>query len=205
MKKTLFGTTALIAASIAMSGTAAAQNDGGIELGVGGYMNNFFAVGDVEADVPTGNTESNGDYNETGHFSDGEIHFTGEYTLDNGLTVGAQVELEAFASGDQIDENYAYLEGSFGRVQLGSENTAAYLMQYAAPNVGVPVNSGWVTSFVAPAAGYNSSVFRHPGGSTFGDFGNDENTVTYFTPRFAGFQVGDGTGYLEYPVVSTGR
>ena len=185
MRKTLVGTTALIAASLAMSGAANAQDEG-IQLGVGGYMNNFFAFGENESDTRI-------DDNETGHFSDGEIHFTGEYTLDNGITVGANVQLESFSSGDQIDENYAYVEGSFGRVQLGSENTAAYLMQYAAPNVGTPVNSGWVTSFVAPDANYSGgagSQFRHPGGSTFGDFGNDENTVTYFTPRFAGFQVG---------------
>lgn len=182
MKKTLYGTTALIAASFAMAGSANAQ---GIELGVGGYMNNFFGFGDVEDDAL-------GDYNETGHFSDGEIHFSGETTLDNGITVGAQVQLESFSQfgGDQIDENYAYVEGSFGRVLLGSENTAAYLMQYSAPNVGVPVNSGWVTAFVAPAQGYNGGVFRHPSGSTFGDWGNDENQVSYYTPRFAGFQVG---------------
>ena len=182
MRKTLVGTTALIAASLAMSGAANAQDEG-IQLGVGGYMNNFFAFGDNSSDTRI-------DDNETGHFSDGEIHFTGEYTLDNGITVGANVQLESFSSGDQIDENYAYVEGSFGRVQLGSENTAAYLMQYAAPNVGTPVNSGWVTSFIAPDANYSAAQFRRPGGSTFGDFGNDENTVTYFTPRFAGFQVG---------------
>lgn len=178
MKKTLFGTTALIAASVAMAGTANAQ---GIELSVGGYMNNYFGIGDVEV--------GGVDQNETGHFSDGEIAFTGETTLDNGITVGANVQLESFSSGDQIDENYAYVEGSFGRVLLGSENTAAYLMQYGAPNVGVPINSGWITPFIATPGTYGN-VFRHPGGSTFGDWGNDENRVTYFTPRFAGFQVG---------------
>ena len=156
------------------------------------------------------------DVNETGHFSDGEIHFNGEFTLDNGITVGAQVELESFSSGDQIDENYAYLEGSFGRVRLGSENSASYMMQYAAPNVGVPINSGWVTSFIPAVADASTSAsfngqaigatpfnanssfttpgstadFRHPSISTFVDWGNDENNVTYFTPRIAGFQVG---------------
>ena len=196
MRKTLFGTTALIAASLAMGGAANAQDNEGIQLGVGGYMNNFFAIGDNESDTRV-------DDNETGHFSDGEIQFTGEYTLDNGITVGANVQLESFQSaGNQIDENYAYLEGSFGRVNLGSENTAAYLMQYAAPNVGVPVNSGWVTSFVAPDANYSAAQFRHPGGSTFVDFGNDENTVTYFTPRLAGFQVG---GSYQPTLTGTGE
>ena len=190
MKKVLYGTTALVAASFAFTGAANAAE--GIKLGVGGYMNNFFGFGDVDSDTA--------DPNSTGHFSDGEIHFTGETTLDNGIQVGAQVQLESFSSGDQIDENYAWVEGSFGRLQLGSENTAAYLMQYSAPNVGVPINSGWVTVFVAPTAGHTAS-FRSPSLSTFGDFGNDENTVTYFSPRFGGFQIGvsyqaavDGSG-----------
>jgi predicted porin len=62
-------------------------------------------------------------------------------------------------------------------------------MQYAAPTVGVPINSGWVTPFVPPQANH-AAAFRHPGLSTYVDFGNDENIVSYFTPRLAGFQVG---------------
>jgi predicted porin len=179
LRQLLKASTTLVAVG-ALSTTAA--NAEGIELGVGGYMNNFFAIGDVESDAA-------GNFNETGHFSDGEIHFNGETTLDNGITVGAQVELESFTSGDQIDENYAYVRGSFGAVRLGSDNTAAYLMQFTAPNVGVPINTGWVTPFVAPPANH-AAQFRHPGLSTYVDFGNDENTATYFTPRFAGFQLG---------------
>ncbi len=33
------------------------------------------------------------DFNNTGWFSDGEVQFRGETALDNGLTVGVQVEL----------------------------------------------------------------------------------------------------------------
>jgi predicted porin len=187
LRQLLKASTSLMAVGVISTGAANAE---GIELSVGGYMNNFFAIGDVESDsAASPGTDSSGDFNETGHFSDGEIHFHGEAALDNGITVGAQVELESFTSGDQIDENYAYVRGSFGEVRLGSDNTAAYLMQFAAPNVGVPINSGWVTSFVAPPANH-SAQFRHPGLSTYVDFGNDENTATYFTPRFAGFQLG---------------
>lgn len=178
MKKLLYGSTALVGASFAMTGAANAQ---GIELGVGGYMNNFFGFGEVDSDTAQPNS--------TGHFSDGEIVFEGEATLDNGISVGAQVQLESFSSGDQIDENYAWVQGSFGRLQLGSENTAAYLMQVGAPGAGVPINSGWITVFTAPPAG-QTAAFRHPSVSTFGDFGNDENTATYFTPRLGGFQLG---------------
>ena len=183
MKNLLFGTTALTTAGLLATGTAYAE--GGIKLGIGGYMNNYFSVGDT--DQETGGVD---DFNETGLFSDGEVWFLGETTLDNGLSFGANIQLESFGdTGDTIDEDFGYVEGGFGRFQFGSENTAAYLMQFSSPSVGVPVNSGWVTSFVPQPAGH-AAGFRSPGLSTFIDTGNDENTLTYFTPRMFGFQVG---------------
>ena len=179
MRRLLFGTTALATAGMLAAPSAFAED--GIKLGLGGYMNNYFGVGDVEDD---GN-----DFNETALFSDGEVWFTGETTLDNGLSFGVNIQLESFSSGDQIDENFGYIEGGFGRFQFGSENTAAYLMQFAAPSVGVPLNSGWITVFVPQPAGHDAG-FRSPGLSTFIDTGNDENTLTYFTPRLFGFQLG---------------
>ena len=188
MKKLLYGTTALVAAGALVSTTAQAEE--GIKLGLGGYMNNYFGVGSLDSDTDT-------DFNATGLFSDGEIWFLGETTLDNGITFGANVQLESFgASGrggtaDVIDEDFAYISGSFGRVNLGSENSAAYLMQYGAPNVGAPINSGWLSTFV-PSDGANSGGggFRTPRISTYLDWNNDENVITYFSPRFAGFQIG---------------
>ncbi|MGF1608637.1 MAG: porin [Kiloniellales bacterium] len=179
MKKTLFGTTALVTAGLLASSGAHAD---GIKLGLGGYMNNYFGIGSSDPDDGT-------DFAPTGIFSDGEIFFVGSYTADNGITFGANVQLESFTTGDQIDENYGWMEGSFGRLQFGSENTAAYLMHYASPSVGATLNSGWVTSFVPQPAGHNAG-FRTVGLSTYLDIGNDENVITYFTPRMFGFQVG---------------
>lgn len=174
MKRQLFTTTALVTAGVLASTVAHAEE--GIKLGLGGYMNNYFGGGDVDSD---GN-----DFNETSLWSDGEVHFTGETTLDNGLTFGANIQLESFAAGDQIDENFGYIEGGFGRFQFGSENTAAYLMQYSAPQVGAPISTGWVTNFIPTPAGF--SAFAGP----YVDVGNDDNTLTYFTPRLFGFQLG---------------
>ena len=191
MKKTLFGTTSLAGLGLVAASPAVAQ----IELGLGGYMNNYFAVGENDPDDGT-------DYAPTGLFSDGEVWFTGEFTADNGLTFGANVQLESFGgTADQIDENFGYINGGFGRFQFGSENTAAYLMHFAAPSVGVPVNTGWVTSFIAQPAGHTAG-FRTPGLSTYVDPGNDENVLTYFTPRFFGFQLG---GSYQPAVVFTGE
>ncbi len=182
MKKILYGSTALVAVSALAATPAMAQ---GIKLGLGGYMNNYFGVSDIDGDEAADGT----DFNPTNLFSDGEVHFSGEFTADNGISFGANIQLESFQSDpDQIDENFGYMEGSFGRLQFGSENTAAYIMQYSAPTVGMPINSGWVTSFI-PSPG-TSGLFRSPGGSTFVDLGNDENNITYYTPRIFGFQLG---------------
>jgi len=184
MKNVLYGTTALVAAGVLGAGSAAAD---GISLGLGGYMNTYFSVAGI--DEASGTTA---DYNATGLFSDGEVHFKGEYKHDNGITFGVNVQLEAFGTantGDTIDEKYIEVKGDFGRVVAGSENSAAYIMHYAAPTVGLPVNSGWVTVFIPPPSGMGG-LFRSPGSSTYLDFGNDENVITYYTPRFSGFQLG---------------
>jgi outer membrane protein OmpU len=184
MKKVLYGTTALVAAGVLGAGSAAAD---GISMGIGGYMNTYFSVGGIDEASGSGV-----DYNSTGLFSDGEVHFKGEYKHDNGITFGVNVQLEAFgdANGtDTIDEKYIEVKGDFGRVVAGSENSAAYIMHYAAPTVGLPINSGWVTVFIPPT-GSEGGLFRSPGGSTYLDFGNDENVLTYYTPRFSGFQLG---------------
>ena len=212
MKKVLYGSTALVAAG-ALASPAAAEE--GVKLGLGGYYNTYFWVGDYD--------EASGDPRDlgpTGLYADGEVHFKGSTTLDNGITFGVQIELEAFQSGDQIDENYAFIEGSFGRFVIGGENTAAYMMQYGAPFVGAPINSGWVTSFVPPPVGVTTGSavvpgaaasptsaspattattstaiavttgFRTPALSTYGDLTNDDHTIDYFSPRFSGFQLG---------------
>ena len=174
MKRQLFTTTALVTAGVLASSVAHAEE--GIKLGIGGYMNNYFGAGDLSSD---GNR-----FNETALRSEGEVIFSGETTLDNGLSFGANIQLESFSSGDQIDENYGYIEGGFGRFQFGSENSAAHLMQYSAPQVGAPISTGWVTAFIPTPAGF--SGFLGP----FAEQANDDNTLTYFTPRLFGFQLG---------------
>ena len=178
MKKVLMGTTAIGAVAL-MAGPAAAQ-DGKISLGVGGYYENFFTF--VEQDFDDTNSEvPDNDYNQFNVRQEGEIHFTGETTLDNGLTVGFQVQLEAVTQDDQIDETFLYFEGSWGRLVMGSENSAPYLMQYTAPAAGLGLNDPNIAPF---------NDISDAGTSTLLNTVSDANKITYFTPRFAGFQLG---------------
>lgn len=171
MKKVLLGTTALGAAAL-VAGPAAAQ-DGKISLGVGGYYENFFTAV-FQDDI------GNAEYNEFNVRHEGEIHFKGETTLDNGLTVGFQAQLEAITQGDQMDETYLYFTGSWGRLVMGAENSAPYAMQYGAPAAGLGVNS---PNFAPVELGSAPT-------STYLNRTSDANKITYFTPRFFGFQLG---------------
>lgn len=182
MKKVLYGTTALVSAGVMAAAPANAADK--IKLGLGGYYNTFFSVGDVDSADTT-------EYVATNVYSEGEVHFKGSTTLDNGLEIGFQSQLELNVdTSDIIDESYIFIEGAFGRFLIGSENSASYLMGLTAPEVGAPVNSGWVTVFIPPAPGSSGGVFRGTHGSTKVDFANDGNKISYFTPRISGFQVG---------------
>lgn len=178
-KQLLLGSTALIVGALVAPEFASAEEP--LRLSVRGYKNEFFGIGDVDVD--------GANYNSTGEFSDGEVQFRGETALDNGLTVGVQVELEANSGGDQIDENYVFIKGDFGKIVAGSENLSNYntFWGVTAPNVGVPINSGWITVFVPPPAGMAVS-FRSTIVTTNIDIGNDENSISYYSPRFSGFQ-----------------
>lgn len=142
-----------------------------------------------------------------------EIHFTGEKTLDNGLTVGVYSEIEfgnesndgsvstfPFAGRDpaQFDEGYIYFSGGWGRMNFGAHSGAAFLLQVAAP-----ASDGQIDGLRVNMQGFNLDVWDDgvenaslaPAGAFFRlgydntDFGVTDR-VTYLTPVWNGFQAG---------------
>ncbi|WP_282609699.1 porin [Pelagibius sp. Alg239-R121] len=173
--------TALVTASlfaVTLGGSIGAKAEEPIALGVGGYMEQFFGYADNDTDQD--------------HFdqkSDAEVEFSGETTLDNGIMFGAAVVLNGNTDDEeQIAESFAYVEGDFGRAEIGSRDNAAAIMQYAAPDVGIGLNDGDVSDWVENTTSSDAdSAFE----STFLFLGEDKaNKITYFTPRFSGLQVG---------------
>jgi predicted porin len=193
MKKVLLGTSAIALAGAFATQASAAEWD----VRVGGYMEQFVAYASSDFDDDDiFNAESgldqSGDYDGIDSKQDSEIWFLPSITLDNGIKIGANIQLEGFQGGDQIDESFLFIDGSFGRILLGSENSAGYLMTYAAPDVTfLNVNSGSLTAFI-PYTGDAGNIFRGTLGTTYLENvgNNDAQRFTYFTPRFAGFQVG---------------
>ncbi|MFQ5565800.1 MAG: porin [Paracoccaceae bacterium] len=183
MKKVLLGTSALALAGAFASPAASAE----WSMRVGGYMEQFVAYADSDASF-------DGDFDGIDSKQDAEIWFLPSITLDNGIKIGANVQLEAFQNSDQIDESYMFIKGSFGEILLGSENSAGYKMTYAAPDVSfLNVNSGSTVSFIPwSGGGAGSDVFRRTLGSSYLENvgNNDAQRFTYFSPRFAGLQIG---------------
>ncbi|MAM73654.1 porin [uncultured Tistrella sp.] len=173
MKKILIGTTALVAVGLVAGQASAAEK---IKLGLGGYYQSFFKITDQDDIGATS-------YRTDSVVQEGEIFFLGETVLDNGTKVGVQVQLEGYTTGDQIDEHYVYFDGSWGRLLIGAENSAAYLMHYAAPSA--IVGHGMATpNFFGFTTGDNQTDL------TYVNETSDANKLTYFTPRMAGFQLG---------------
>jgi len=205
MKKLLIATTAV--AGLAMFATPALAQ--GLSLDLGGFYRGYAL--NIDDDAPAASNIRDFDLRH-----DSEVYFTGEVTLDNGLTVGVHNEIDlghennaAAPNGlftDTTDETYAYFSGNWGRVNVGREDGAQYLLQVAAPSAdsnvdglrqyfngmgfygadilaGLGIN-GWAAATAALGSANNKGL----------DYANDQgrysNKLTYFTPKFNGFQAG---------------
>jgi predicted porin len=195
MKKFLYATTALASVGMiagAASDAAAAEK---IKLGLSGYFQQWGVYSDQNINTTGNNAAGAGNKIKTNPVDqkhNSEICVIGETTLDNGLTVGINVQIEANTSGDNIDESYLYVQHpTYGQLIVGDENNAGYLLHVTAPDGGINVDSGdminnefWVNTFA-------SDYFDTAIGTTnlrYND--NDSGKFTYITPRYFGFQAG---------------
>jgi len=140
MKKLLIGTAAIALGVVAFSGPAAAQVSLDIEGHMKGYMS--WVDQDTTNDSPFAEAvgiaiidDTSEDERSVDILRETEVHFTGETTLDNGLTVGIHIETDIDrADNFNTEEGYAYFSGAWGRVNFGLEDGAGYLLQVAAPS-----------------------------------------------------------------------
>jgi outer membrane protein OmpU len=206
MKKVLLGTTALLGAGLVASPAFAAD---GIKLGVGGFFKTAYMVNfDDDSEGEPGNER-----NTDGVFSDSEVHFTGSTVLDNGLEVGARIELEGEDdAGDQIDEAWIYFSGGFGELRMGSDDDAL-----ANACIVPPGGTGNFSAFSPNQWGANTQTSNSVCSGV--DDRGDAQKFVYISPSFAGFQFtgsytpnggderhGDGVGaHLGMPANADGE
>jgi len=176
MNKLLLGS----AAAALMIAPAAA---GPIALTVGGYHNTmYYASFDMDAlpDAAGMNIDQ-----------DAEIIFKGKGKLNNGMEVGLQVQLESAQNSDQVDEHYVYVKGGFGKVTIGSENSAARMLEaghdkylgYSQIEDNLLAGlKGKDANDDEKKVGYTQAVHTKLTG--------DAPKLTYVSPSFSGLQIG---------------
>lgn len=192
MKKLLLSSAAICGLALAASPAFAAE-DGGVKLDLGGHFKGYGTY--VSQDEDVYNVGGGDEARSFDILRETEVHFTGETTLDNGLTVGAHIEVNADRTDGDIEESYVYFGGTWGRVNFGAEDGAAYLLQVAAPSA--DENYDGIRQFVAPA---NYGVMLAGAGILTSsdlvafDYAQDvsgyADKFTYLTPVFNGFQAG---------------
>ncbi len=198
MKKILLGTTALLGAAT-LANAALANTP---KITVGGFAD--FQAGYVDQDNDQGR-----DYS---FRSDTEISFKVAGKSDAGLGYGAEIWLEADTSRDADDQGFnasktfLYMDGMWGRVEMGSNVGADATMKIDASSIaratgGIDgdfyyfLNSSFATGGGVPVTGVRFIAKPDlPVNYGFGPFGNEQienvNKLTYYTPRWAGFQAG---------------
>ena len=190
MKKFLIGTTALVGAAL-IAGAAQAEDP---KVMVGGVID--FQAGFASDDL---------DAAQRGHGfrNDTEVSFSVHGKADNGLGYGAVIDLEADVSSDVDSEGvnasntYVFLDGSFGRFELGSTAGAAETLAVEADNIARGtggIDGDW--TYFANATG--SSFINVPAlyaehGTPLGYGAEDTYNsakINYYSPRFSGLQIG---------------
>jgi len=180
MKKLLLASSALGGAAL-IAGPASAADP--IHLTVGGFFKEAYMVV-IDDD---GEGEPGNEHNTDGFFNDAEVHFTGSTVLDNGLEVGARIELEGENDDDQIDEAWIWFSGGFGEVRIGSDDDAL-----ANSCIVPPGGTGNFSAFSPNQWGANTGgagAFSSNTVCTGVDSKGDAQKIIYITPNFFGFQL----------------
>ncbi|MEZ5830789.1 MAG: porin [Dongiaceae bacterium] len=178
------GSTAVFGVGM-IANTAMAAD--GVKLGIGGFFRSaYMATFDDDNEGELGNER-----NTDGFFSDAEVHFSGSTVLDNGLEVGARVELEGENSSDQIDEAWVYFSGGFGEVRIGSQDDAL-----VGSCILPPGGTNNFSAFSPNQWGANNDVFAANFPALTSNAAcvgvtdkEDAQKLVYITPNFGGFQL----------------
>ncbi|WP_417430869.1 porin [Kiloniella sp.] len=181
MKKVLLASSALVAGAAFAAPAMAA--DGEIVWSAWTQFHVSSTGVDSDSAGVGGDTNKGVDFN-----TNSEIALDYSATADNGLTYGLHIELEADQNtSNNSDENHIFLEGDFGRVELGDQDSAGDRLMVSGSSVGFEFGMyGNYTGSVLYNTGYTG------GAQTAADFADssDDTKITYFTPTFNGFKAG---------------
>ena len=190
MRKLLLSTTAIIAAG-ALSTSASIA-----DVSISGGMEWTYESFDRGSAI-LGAGASNDDF-----ASDTNVVMKFTNKTDSGLEVGMILNLETIgddaASGVNADEQYMFIKGGFGEIQLGMNDGAGdQLTRTASDLVGPDANSDnggtYLGTTGSRVSGYAQTVdatrLADDNADLINDI-NDENNITYILPKMGGLTVG---------------
>jgi hypothetical protein len=154
------------------AGAASAQE---WSVRVGGFMTSGIGYVDNDAHDAGGEIVNNA-----------EVIVRYNLVADNGISFGAKVELEASGTSENADEYVATIGGSFGTVEIGREDGAHDRLAGAAAGNTAFTSAADETGLLFDYAASESPAVVITQGAESGD----TLKITYFTPRFSGFQAG---------------
>ncbi|WP_299381069.1 porin [uncultured Kiloniella sp.] len=183
MKKVLLASSALVAGAAFAAPAMAADG----EIVWSAFTQFHVSSTGVDSD----STASGGDTNKGIDFNtNSEIALTYTATADNGLTYGLHIQLEADQGNtNDADENNIFLEGDFGRVELGDQDSAGDNLMVSGSSVGFMF--GMYGNYTGSTM-YNSRSARIGAARSAADFSDssDDTKITYYTPTYNGFRAG---------------
>ena len=181
MRKLLLASTALVGASMlaapAMAGTPSVGDD--FSVSIGGNLR--FSVLIYDQDLSEGRGRGYKFQSD-----ESEVKFSAEATADNGLNYGFQLEVNTQTDDqDAADETWMFIDGgdAWGRVELGDQDDAGDRMFVAGEDV--MAGRGGFDGAVGNAFKFDKAV----SGPSLSP-SSDATKIIYFTPRFAGLQLG---------------
>ena len=179
MRKSLLATTAIVGAS--MLGAAAAEASDPPVLRFDGFMR--FEAKVINQDVEVG--RSHGLHFES---DDAGFNMNADATADNGLKYAVKIEIDTDAAAAGIDETRIRFSGDWGILDLGDDDSAGDSMAYGGENV-FTAGSGY-DGGAGSAFNFIGARKASPNLGTGGADTGDASKITYYTPRFSGFQLG---------------
>lgn len=192
MKKLLLGTTAILG----VAGFASAALADAPRVTVGGFIDFQAAYSDQDV-----NAAGDKDY---GFRNDTEVHFSVDGKTDAGLGYGAVIELEAdisddtTGSGSNADRTYVYLDGNWGRFELGGNSDVNSALKVDASSIARAtggIDGDWFRFVNVPGAVAGAFIVRpdlatQHGGETTPGLTENAAKINYYSPNWAGFQLG---------------
>lgn len=183
MKKILLGSTLLMS----VASFSAANAGEPLKLGISGFYQAALGfTGDSKYSEGDGRRNANLKQNT-------EVHFSGEFTMDIGVTAGVKFELEGQTHSDQIDATYAYLKSGLGELRIGNFGSAAGLLcgGLSTASNAFPVAGAMNFSNL----GRDGNQLVNSDSTDVCNTLNDKGTkIAYFSPSFGGFRV--ATSYM---------